>query len=328
MPSIDLPADQLVDYRSPDQPPADLWEFWDATLRHNSGDPDAVLTRVENGLTVVDTYDITFNGWAGERVHGWLHLPHGSEHPLPTVVQYIGYGGGRGLAHQWNRWATAGYAHLVLDTRGQGSGNCPGVTPDTGPAGPSLPGFMTRGLQHRDDYYYRRLYVDAVRLLDAAVTLDQVDPSRVTAMGTSQGGGLALAAASLSDIPSAVIADVPFLSHFRRAVQLVDTNPYSELRMYVASHRDELEQVFSTLDYFDVSHLVAHATAPALFAVALMDSLCPPSTVYAAINAYAGEADVVVYPFNDHEGGGPHFERDQQVWLANLVRLAGDPIPA
>jgi len=40
-----------------------------------------------------------------------------------------------------------------------------------------------------------------------------------------------------------------------------------------------------------------------LFSVGLMDKICPPSTVYAAYNHWAGEKDIKVYPYNGHEGG-------------------------
>ncbi|MCX7845741.1 MAG: acetylxylan esterase, partial [Dictyoglomaceae bacterium] len=46
------------------------------------------------------------------------------------------------------------------------------------------------------------------------------------------------------------------------------------------------------------------AKAKALFSVALMDMICPPSTVFAAFNYYRGEKDIKIYPFNGHEGGG------------------------
>ena len=59
-----------------------------------------------------------------------------------------------------------------------------------------------------------------------------------------------------------------------------------------------------TLSYFDGAVLARRATAPALFSVGLMDQTCPPSTVYAAYNAWAGaDKRIVEYPFNDHEGG-------------------------
>lgn len=66
-------------------------------------------------------------------------------------------------------------------------------------------------------------------------------------------------------------------------------------------------------------HFAARGRAPALFAAALEDRTCPPSTVFAAFNAYAGEDKrIEVYEFNDHEGGGPHHEAVQLDWLAGL----------
>ena len=69
----------------------------------------------------------------------------------------------------------------------------------------------------------------------------------------------------------------------------------------------------------------ARATAPALFSVALMDEICPPSTVYAAFHAYGGAKGLRVYPFNDHEGGQTFQEAAQLEWLAPRFRAPGRP---
>ena len=97
-------------------------------------------------LTLVDTYDVTFNGYAGQPIKGWFIVPKNVRSVLPCVVEYIGYGGGRGLPHEWLEWANAGYAHFVMDTRGQGSNWRTGDTPDLEVDGgnPQIPGFMTR----------------------------------------------------------------------------------------------------------------------------------------------------------------------------------------
>ena len=50
-----------------------------------------------------------------------------------------------------------------------------------------------------------------------------------------------------------------------------------------------------------------------------MDAVCPPSTVYAAFNAYAGAKEMRTYPFNDHEGGQFHQEAVQLGWLASTA---------
>jgi cephalosporin-C deacetylase len=101
-----------------------------------------------------------------------------------------------------------------------------------------------------------------------------------------------------------MMTDVPFLCHYRRATEITDAMPYQEIARYCMAHRDKIEKVFSTLSYFDGVNFAARARAQALFSVALMDEVCPPSTIFAAYNHYKGPKDIRVYHFNHHEGGG------------------------
>jgi cephalosporin-C deacetylase len=239
------------------------------------------------------------------------------------VVQYVGYGGGRGLVQEDTFWAAAGYAHLIMDTRGQGSGWSSGVTPDPEGSAPAQSGYLTRGITDPATYYYRRVFVDAVRVVEAAQTHPAVDAERVAITGASQGGGITIAVAGLVPGLIAAMPDVPFLADFRRAVDIAGTEPYAEIERYLASHRDQADTVFRTLSYFDAAVLGKRATAPALFSVAHMDQTCPPSTVYAAFNAYGGPKEICDYEFNDHEGGQIWQRVRQLNWLrARLQRPA------
>ena len=74
---------------------------------------------------------------------------------------------------------------------------------------------------------------------------------RVAVTGGSQGGGIALAVGGLQPDVAAALPDVPFLCHYRRATQIVDTLPYGEISRYCQTHRDKIETVFHTLSYFD-----------------------------------------------------------------------------
>ncbi len=321
MPQFDLPLTELRAY-TPDLPvPADMDGFWATTLAGaRAHELAATFTPVDSGLTEVETHDVTFAGFGGSPIRGWLHLPRHRPGPLPAVVEYLGYGGGRGLAHERVMWAVAGYAHLVMDTRGQGSTWAVGDTPDRDVTGhPAHPGFMTQGILDPASYYYRRLYTDAVRATEAVRSHPAVDPTRVTVTGSSQGGGLSLAVASLVDGLVGVMPDVPFLSDFPRAITLTDEDPYGEIARYLKAHRDHVDQVMSTLAYFDVAVLARRAGAPALFSVGLMDETCPPSTVYAAFNHYGGPKEIREYPFNDHEGGEGFHQVAQLRWLAERV---------
>jgi cephalosporin-C deacetylase len=89
--------------------------------------------------------------------------------------------------------------------------------------------------------------------------------------------------------------DVPFLCHYRRATEIVDTHPYQEIVRFCKVQRDKIETVFRTLAYFDGMNFAARARPQALFSVALMDDICPPSTVFAAYNHYAGPKDIRIW---------------------------------
>ena len=277
---------------------------------------------------MVESFDVSWRGFGGDPIQGWLHLPAGrvpGDGPLPAVIQYQGYGGGRGLVFENVFWAAAGYAHLVMDTRGQGSGWSTGDTPDPAGSAPAQPGYMTRGITDPAHYYYRRVYTDAVRAVEFMRTVAGVDGEAIAVTGASQGGGLSLAVAALADGIRAVMTDVPFLCDFRRASQVAMTNPYLEIVRYLAAHRDHEETAFATLAYFDGAVLARQASAPALFSVALMDETCPPSTVYAAYNAYAGVKEIVTYPYNDHEGGQAFHKVRQVEWLADAMAAPAAP---
>ncbi|HXH36148.1 MAG TPA: acetylxylan esterase [Plantibacter sp.] len=294
MAQFDLPLAQLQQYLPDREEASDFDSFWTDTLRSSRAlARPAARERTNPELTGLIVEDITFSGYDGDQIKGWFIRPAGATEPLPCIVHYIGYSGGRGLAHQWTMHPSG--------------------------SGPQVAGKMSAGLDSRETYYYRRVFTDAALAVDTVRSFPEADPARVVVPGGSQGGGIALAAAGLSDGLAGALVDVPFLSHYRRALQITDASPFAELRTYLISRRGAEEEVFRTLSYFDATNFAARATAPTLFSVALCDAVCPPSTVYAAFNHYAGVTkDIAVYPYNGHEGGGPVQQALQLTFLTDL----------
>lgn len=322
MPLYDLPLAELVRYQPPLTAPGDFDAFWTRTLADAEARTwEPRFEAYDAGLATVEAFDVTFAGFAGQPVRAWLLLPRHRREPLPGVAQFIGYGGGRGLPFDWLLWPSAGFATLVMDTRGQGSTWRQGDTPDPGAdaAGPHHPGFMTMGVLDPDSYYYRRVYADAVRAVRTLQAHPAVDGARIAATGASQGGGITLAVAGLVPDLALAMPDVPFLCHFGRAAEVADTLPYLEIARYCKVHRDDIGAVFGTLAYFDGMNFAARASAHALFSAGLMDETVPPSTVYAAYNHYSGEKRIALYRFNDHEGGESHHAREQLRFAADAL---------
>jgi len=316
---VDSAPGDLKDYRPELVEPADFDDFWRTTLREardNASEPE--LRIMPRSLRQVEVIDLRYSGFGGHPIAAWLLRPRNETGPLPTVVGFNGYGGGRGLPHEHLPWVAAGYAYAFMDTRGQGGWwGAGGITGDPVGHGASGPGFATRGLESPADYYYRRVFSDAVRLVETLRELPGTGEIAVT--GTSQGGGIAIAVAGLVDGLAAAMPDVPFGSHWRHSVEHSSEDPYAEVQRYLATHPDRIDATFSTLSYFDAVHHAARATAPALFSVGLMDPVCQPLTVFAAFNAWAGQHDIEQYPFAGHEGGGPHQFSKQLRFLDKVV---------
>jgi cephalosporin-C deacetylase len=324
MPLVDFPLSQLQEYRPPLTREDDFDEFWEDTLREAAGiplEPDA--SRIADypvpGLRLEKVF---YTGWAGSRICGWWLVPpevapgaHGGRRP--TLVFYHGYGGSKGQADVYLAWALQGYCVLAVDTRGQsGESTDPKVYP-----GGHATGYMTQGWGDPRDYFYRGAFVDCVRALDFVSSRPEVDPERIGIAGGSQGGGLTLAVAALDPKQRARVAmpDVPYLCHFRRAVEVAASPPYTEVANFCRTWPGREETLYRTLSYFDGMNLAGRITCPVLMSVGLQDVVCPPSTVYAAFNHLASqEKEMRTYPYNGHEGN-PNHQLARLTWARRLV---------
>ena len=291
MPYSDLPIDELRTYRPNLAVPADLDAFWDETLRETrSHATPATFTPIDSGL---DGHPVLRRHVRRvRRVTGaWLAAPSGRRDGAAAR--------GRRVHRLWRRpgtrriSASAGrppgspISSWIRAARVRPGWSATRPDPD-GSAAPAHPGFMTRGILDPRTYYYRRVIADAVRAVEAVREHPAVDASRIAVTGGSQGGGMSIAVGGLVDDLAAVMPDVPFLCDLPRALGLADSDPYAEIARYLRVHRDGVEAALETLSYFDGAILGRRATAPALFSVGLMDTVCPPSTVYAAYNCVRG----------------------------------------
>jgi cephalosporin-C deacetylase len=313
MPWFDLPLDQLREYRTETAEPPDLDPWWQQRLAQSrvSARPTA-LTRYEADIYApVEVYDAEFSGAEGDRIRAWYIRPAGADGPTPAVVKFIGYGGGRGLPAEHVLLPALGYAVFVMDTRGQGGRWTTGATgdpPSDPAAGPENARVMTRGITRPEGYYYTRLFTDAVLAVEAASEL--AGAPRVAVSGASQGGALALASAALAPQAVAVChADVPFLCDIQRGITIGPDAPYTEVPEFLAHNVDLIPAALETLRYVDCALLARRITARCLVSVGLMDTVCPPSTVFAAYNEITAGKDIAVHPFTGHEVPTAHVER-------------------
>lgn len=119
----------------------------------------------------------------------------------------------------------------------------------------------------------------------------------------SQGGGIALASAALSDIPKVAVVDYPYLSNFERAIDITPQGPYLELNEYFRrnSNPEVEEQARKTLSYFDVMNLAPRIKCYTWVCTGLVDEITPPSTIFAVYNHLECPKEISVFRYFGHE---------------------------
>ncbi len=315
MPRTDLSYDELQGYSPRVEVPGDLDVFWRTTLDELAEAPHELeLAEAGPALQGVSCWRVSFTSLGGARIRGWYLHPRGGG-SFPGAVVYHGYGGRGARPLELYPLAAQGIAVLSVDCRGQ----CGEVADAPADSYGHARGWLTQGIRSPSTYYYRAVYADAVRAFDVLSSMAEVDASRVAVTGPSQGGGLSLAVGALSSRPAFVWADIPFMCHLERGVDVAADGPYPEVADFLRRMPDLEDTVWRTLAYFDNLVLAQWVTAPTVVTAGLWDDVCPPSTIFATYGRIAAEdKQLRSYPCLGHD---LTYEIDEARFVALVERL-------
>ncbi|HET60289.1 MAG TPA: acetylxylan esterase [Chloroflexi bacterium] len=306
--TFDFSLEKLKTYQGINPKPADFDAFWDSALAEMRAlDDEVELVPAAFQADGAECFDLYFTGVGGARVHAKYLRPTGVNEPHPAVLMFHGYSGNSGDWQDKLAFVSQGFSVAALDCRGQG-----GASQDAGGVtGNTHSGHIIRGLDDAlasrpENLLFRQIFLDTAQLAKVVMAMPEVDAARVGATGGSQGGALTVACMSLEPRIKLAAPVFPFLSDYKRVWEMDQAkDAYAELktffRFYDPNHERE-DQIFEKLGYIDIQHLAPRIEAKVLWFIGLMDTICPPSSQFAAYNKITGEKEMVFYPDFGHEG--------------------------
>ena len=172
-------------------------------------------------------------------------------------------------------------------------------------------GYLENGIDNRDRYYMKHVYLALVRCIDLLTSLPEWDGRNVAVQGGSQGGALALVAAGLDKRVNLCVVNHPALSDMAGYTEKGRTGGYPRFNrmtgLYTPSN-------ISTMAYYDVVNFARKVKATTYMTWGYNDNTCPPTTSYAVWNTLNCEKESLITPINEHWTSDAT-EYGQMVWI-------------
>jgi cephalosporin-C deacetylase len=300
--------------------PADFDAFWARAVAEARRVPlNPVMTRLpERSTPEVDVYHVHFqNHRADSRLYGMLSVPT-KPGRYPAVLTVPGAGVRPYFPNV--RLARQGVVHLAIGIHG--------IPVDRDSLlynelrATALRDYMRAGIEDRDAYYYKRVFVGVLRAGDFLMQLPQVDTARYAVEGGSQGGGLAIVGAALDPRVKALAASYPAMAdHFGYLHGRAGGWPHV---LADTAGMKALPEKMETLRYYDVVNFARRLRVPGIYAWGFNDTTVPPTAVYATYNVITAPKETVIVPETGHFRI-PEQNRRIDAWLLDRLGVAGRP---
>lgn len=277
----------------PLNPPTDFMVFWDKSIEElNAVNLDYKLKPIKReGKTKTDLFEVEMQSFGGLTVRGWLEVPK-KKGNYPTLLRVPGY--------TENLMPLDKYDDMIIfsfNTRDHGESD------NTGERSYDM---WVRGMESKENYYYRGIFLDCIRALDYLESRNDVDMEKLAIWGGSQGGGLSFAVAALDHRVKFCVADIPYMCDYPRYFAITHWDEIDHWFAEDSSHTWEL--MYNTLSYFDTKYLAKNIKCPVLMGVGLQDDVCPPSTSFMTYNLIESDKSYDIYKTEEHSQPDSHYE--------------------
>jgi len=265
--------------------PEDFDAFWEANLAELAAVPmEAKLTLLpEHSNDVRNVYCVEMKSLGGATIGGYYAEPV-AEGQFPAYIEYMGYGAEPFI---YDPSANPEAIEFLVSVRNQG------IFLDT------PRNWCDRGLDSKENYYYKGAFCDVVRAVDFIASRTKTDQNRIFAKGESQGGAFTFVSASLDHRLRAITPAVPFLGDYEDYGRIVSW-PVWEIYEAADAQGISRTDLLEMLKYFDVKNFTSRIECPVYMSFGLQDPTCPPHTNFSEYNQVRSEKQYWCAPYCGH----------------------------
>jgi cephalosporin-C deacetylase len=293
--------------------PADFDVFWAAGKAELAKIPlDARMTlQPDLCSATVDVYHVNFqNVGVGSatfpsvrtRLYGMLCVPK-KPGPFPALLRVPGatvrsYSGVHDLAEK-------GMITLEIGIHGLPVNLGPEIY--AGLVSAALASYPTYNLDNKQTYYYRRVYLGAVRANDFLCSLEKWDRRNLIVAGHSQGGQLAITTAVLDPRVTAVSSTYPANCDVTGYLHGRAGGWPHMFRDPNAGHRTPAK--IETTGYYDTVNFARRLKQPGFYTWGYNVETCPPTSMFAAYNLITAPKELLLALETGHSTSREQLDR-------------------
>ncbi len=292
---VGFSPEKIVPYT---QEPADFSAFWQQTLDEAAGTPLS-YTRERYPELCSDKVDcdiVKIQVNARQCLYAYLFMPVGAKKGAHPAVFCPPGAGIKTIKNPKPFYAENGFIRLELEIHGLD----PRISDETfaeitAAFNSSTNGYLENGIDSRERYYMRHVYVGLVKAVDLLTSLPEWDGKNIAVQGGSQGGGLALVAAGLDKRITQCVVNHPALADMAAYAEAGRTGGYPHMSQEILT-----PEHVRTLSYFDAVNFARHISCPVRMTWGYNDDVCTPTTSYAVWNTLTCPKEAVITPVNEH----------------------------
>ena len=269
--------------------PADFDAFWAAKIEELQAVPmNAVLEPADSGNPAIEYDKVRMDNIRGTHIYGQFAKPkREGKFPALLIVQWAGVyplPKSNVVSRAEAGWMTLNVmAHdLPFDQPEEFYKKLSATT---------LKDYTAIGNDDREKSYFLRMYLSCYRAADYLAQRPDWDGRTLVVTGTSQGGLQSFITAAIYPKVTALIANVP-AGCDTTGCQVGRAPGWPYAGRYLKDARGQ--KIMETSRYFDVVNFASRIKCPALVALGLIDTTCPPAGVFAACNQLQGPKEVLV----------------------------------